>query len=96
MKAMRRLSTALIDDRCDFAILNVHADEYEALDRQDRGGQHREFRVQWKAEGTINPTTQTSSRMPRIVQTFLGNAPKDETSLLTLSNMKSFMTPDAP
>src|SRR5271170_407749 len=51
---------------------------------------------QWKAAGTISPTVQTSSRMPRAIHASRGNAPKDGTSLLTLSNMKTFMTPDAP
>jgi hypothetical protein len=32
--------------------------------------------------------------MPRIIQAFRGKAPKDGTSWLTLSNMKTFMTPD--
>ena len=34
--------------------------------------------------------------MPRAIQASRGNAPKDGTSPLTLSNMKAFMTPDAP
>ena len=34
---------------------------------------------QWKAAGTISPTVQTSSRMPRAVQASRGNAPKDGT-----------------
>ena len=35
--------------------------------------------------------TQTSSRMPRAIQASGGNAPKDATFPLILSNMKSFM-----
>src|SRR5262249_26087049 len=31
---------------------------------------------QWRAAGTISPTTQTSSMMPRAIQTRRGNAPK--------------------
>src|SRR5579859_4871743 len=84
------------DDGRDLAVLGMHPDEHEALDRQDRGGHNRERRAQWKTAGTISPTVQTSSRMPRAVQASRGNAPKDGTSLLTLSNMKTFMTPDAP
>src|SRR3954469_17901707 len=34
--------------------------------------------------------------MPRTIQAFRGNAPKDGTPSLTLSNMKTFMTPDDP
>src|SRR5277367_3530698 len=49
---------------------------------------------QWNAAGTMSPTVHTSSRMPRVIQASRGNAPKDGTSLLTLSNMKTFMTPD--
>src|SRR5271170_2107740 len=48
------------------------------------------------AAGTISPTEQTSSRMPRAFQASLGNASKDGTPSRTLSNMKTFMTPDAP
>ena len=51
---------------------------------------------QWRAEGTISPTVQTSSRMPRAFQASRGKAPKDGTPSLTLSNRKTFMTPDAP
>jgi outer membrane protein assembly factor BamB len=51
---------------------------------------------QWRAAGTISPTRQTSSMTPRAIQAFRGNAPKDGTSELTLSNMKTFITPDAP
>src|ERR1700691_3261443 len=49
---------------------------------------------QWNAAGTMSPTVQTSSRMHRAIQAFRGKAPKDGTSLLTLSTMKTFMTPD--
>src|ERR1700733_2301058 len=51
---------------------------------------------QWKASGTMSPTVHASSRMPRVIQASRGNAPKDGTSWLTLSNMKTFMTPDDP
>jgi hypothetical protein len=51
---------------------------------------------QWNAAGAMIPMMHTSSRIPRLVQTFRGKAPKDGTSWLTLSNMKTFMTPDAP
>ena len=34
--------------------------------------------------------------MARVIQSFRGKAPKDGTSWLTLSNMKTFMTPDDP
>src|SRR5687768_87276 len=37
-----------------------------------------------------------SSRMPRAIQASRGNAPKDGTCPLTLSNMKTFMMPEAP
>ena len=51
---------------------------------------------QWSAAGTMSPTVHTNSRMPRVIQASPGNAPKDGTSWLTLSNMKTFMTPDDP
>src|SRR5258708_2229670 len=51
---------------------------------------------QWNAAGAISPTVQTSSTMPRVIQAFRGKAPNDGTSWLTLSNMKTFMTPDDP
>src|SRR5204863_342938 len=51
---------------------------------------------QCNALGTISPTVQTSSTMPRNIQVWRGNAPNDFTSALTLSNMKTFMTPEAP
>src|ERR1700677_3264195 len=44
----------------------------------------------------MSPTVHASSRMPRFIQTFRGKAPKDGTSWLALSNMKTFMTPDDP
>src|SRR4051794_31610163 len=50
---------------------------------------------QCKASGTISPAVQTSSRMPRASQACRGNAAKDATPSLTLSSMKTFMTPDA-
>jgi hypothetical protein len=46
-------------------------------------------------EGTMRPTTQTISMIPSSVQTLFGNAPNDFTSALTLSNMKTFMVPEA-
>src|SRR5206468_2646355 len=51
---------------------------------------------QRNAAGTISPTVQTSSTMPRATQAFRGNAAKDATPSLTLSSMKTFMMPDAP
>ena len=42
---------------------------------------------QRKAAGTISPTTQMSSRMPRAIQASGGNAAKDVTSPLILSNI---------
>src|SRR5215472_11912370 len=49
---------------------------------------------QWNAAGTISPTTQTNSRMPRAVHALRGKAAKDRTSWLILSNMKTFMMPE--
>ena len=49
---------------------------------------------QRKAAGTTSPTEQTSSRMPSQSQAPRGRASNDGTSLLILSNMKTFMTPD--
>ena len=77
-------------------VLDVHPDEHEALDRQNCGGHHRECRQPAEGGGTISPTTQTSSRMPRAIQASCGNAPKDGTCPLILSNIKTFMKPDAP
>src|SRR5579875_1786030 len=48
------------------------------------------------AAGPISPTVQMSSSMPSVVQACCGNAPKDGTPSLILSNMKTFITPDAP
>src|SRR5690348_13647240 len=47
------------------------------------------------APGTMSPTAQTSSRTPNTAHASRGIAPKDRTSALTLSNMNTFMTPDA-
>ena len=44
----------------------------------------------------MSPTVHRSSRSPKLSQALRGNAPKDGTSWLILSNMKTFMTPDAP
>jgi hypothetical protein len=44
----------------------------------------------------MRPTTQMSSMIPRAIQASRGNAPKDDTPSVILSNMKTFMTPDAP
>ena len=84
------------DDGRDLAELDVHPDEHEAFDRQDRGGHHSDAGCQRKTPGTISPTVQTSSRMPSAIQASRGKAPNDGTPSLTLSNMKTFMTPDAP
>jgi hypothetical protein len=51
---------------------------------------------QWRAAGTMSPTAHASSRIPRTIHAFRGNAPKLGTSWLTLSNKKTFMTPDDP
>src|ERR1700722_824971 len=51
---------------------------------------------QWNAAGTMSPTVHASSKIPRVIHAPRGNAPKEGTSLLTLSNMKTFMTPDDP
>ncbi len=44
----------------------------------------------------MSPTTHTSSSMPMANHVLRGSAPNDGTSLLTFSNMKTFMMPDAP
>ena len=43
------------DDGRDLAVLGVHPDEHEALDRQDRGGHHRERRVPVEGGGHDQP-----------------------------------------
>src|ERR1700722_42736 len=42
----------------------------------------------------MSPIVHTSATVPRVIQAFRGKAPKDGTSWLTLSNMKTFITPD--
>jgi hypothetical protein len=43
------------DDGRDLAVLGVHHDEHDALDRQDRGGHHRERRLPVKGGGDDQP-----------------------------------------
>src|SRR5579864_3610906 len=44
----------------------------------------------------MSPITQMSSRMPNAIQACRGKAPKDGTSRLIFSNIKTLMTPDEP
>jgi hypothetical protein len=53
------------------AVVDVHRDEQEALDRQECGRDYRERQVPVEGRGGISPTVQTSSRMPRAFQTRL-------------------------
>jgi hypothetical protein len=46
--------------------------------------------------GDDEPDRAQSSTMPRVIQAFRSKAPKEGTSWLTLSNMKTLMTPDDP
>src|ERR1035437_6970182 len=48
---------------------------------------------QWRAAGTMSPTVQTSSRMPRAIQTSRGNAPKDGPPSLTRSEERRVALP---
>jgi serine/threonine protein kinase len=43
------------DDGRDLVVLDVHPDEHEALDRQDRGGHHRERRLPADSTGDYQP-----------------------------------------
>ncbi len=96
MNAMRRPSTALKIVGAISRYFDVHADEHEALDRQHRRGRDRERRppVQGARDDERDHTDQFENAegrpgCPR-------QRTKDGTSALTLSNMKTFMTPDAP
>jgi hypothetical protein len=43
------------DDGRDLAVLGMHPDEHEALDRQDRGGHHGERRLPVEGGGDDQP-----------------------------------------
>ena len=51
----------------DLAVLDVHPDEHEALDRQTVAARIVSGGCQWNAAGTMSPTVDTSSRMPRVI-----------------------------
>lgn len=40
---------------CDLAVLDVHPDEHEALDRENRGGQDRQWRLPMEGGGDDEP-----------------------------------------
>ena len=43
------------DHRRDLAVLDMHPDEHQALDRQDRGSQNRQQRMPMKRGGDDEP-----------------------------------------
>jgi hypothetical protein len=77
----------------DLAILHVHPDEHEALDRESNGCQDRQLRLPMERGGDDEPDR---AHQLYDAKAFRGNAPNDGTSLLTLSNMNTFITPDDP
>src|SRR4029453_18670019 len=79
------------DYRRDLAVLGVHPDEYEALDREDRGGHHRERRPPVDGGGDDQPDGADEFKDAEGHRGFPRQCAKDRTSALTLSNMKTFM-----
>jgi len=69
----------------DLAVLGMHPDEHEALDARTAAAPRLHGR-QWKIAGTISRLRQTSQGGRGLSRLSRGNAPKDGTSLLTLSN----------
>jgi hypothetical protein len=64
MNAMRRRGTP----RKMMVVISPYLACTQTPDRQDRGGHHRERRMPVEGGGTISPTVQTSSTMPRAIQ----------------------------
>ena len=83
------------DDGCGLAVIHAHPDEHEPFDSPHYSGGNGAQWMPAQGDGHDLPTTHRSSTMPRPIHACRGNAPNEETSTITLSNMNTFMTPDA-
>ena len=70
--------------------------EYEALDREEGGGQTGQLRMPMNGGRNQEPDSTDKLQNAQCGPSLPRQGTEDETPWLTFSNMKTFITPDAP